>query len=167
MARELWPQKMFVICAKGPEQSVLVRAVPMFSRPEIALKFSEDMIPTPSSKKTGLQNTGITVHFDKNSHTVKDSEKHKLSGFSRATKEILAEKAGIVRIEGYTCDLGKQSANDVLAKKRASAVATALEQEGMKASHVIGKGRCCYVSKDPSERHLNRRVEVTITERGQ
>ena len=66
---------------------------------------------------------------------------------------------------GYTCDLGSKAHNDVLAIKRAEAVAAYLRKAGLHAIWVAGTGKCCYATKDPGKRYLNRRAEVTISKR--
>jgi len=83
-------------------------------------------------------------------------------------KEILsvvgrrADKNTPLQITGYTCDLGPQEVNDVLARKRANRVADLLKSHGFQIISVIGRGSQHYVTNNPAMRHLNRRVEINI-----
>jgi outer membrane protein OmpA-like peptidoglycan-associated protein len=74
-------------------------------------------------------------------------------------------KVGDLSVMGYTCDLGSKARNDVLAMKRAEAVAAYLRKSGLHALRVSGTGKCCYATKNLRKPYLNRRVEVTISKR--
>ena len=105
----------------------------------------------------------ITVLFGLDSSALSDAEKARLSSF---VKSLDAEtKAGNLFVTGYTCDLGSKAHNDVLAIERAEAVETYLRKAGLHAMWVTGTGKCCYATKDPGKRYLNRRAEVTISKR--
>jgi outer membrane protein OmpA-like peptidoglycan-associated protein len=68
-----------------------------------------------------------------------------------------------LHIEGHTDDLGKQTYNDRLARKRAEYVAARLNQRGIRNPMAIeSHGKCCYAVPNDSEeaRARNRRVEV-------
>ena len=65
-------------------------------------------------------------------------------------------------VTGYTCDLGTQRTNDVLARKRAETVADMLKALGFKVVAVMGKGKQGYITDNPDMGHLNRRVEIAI-----
>ena len=92
-----------------------------------------------------------------------NAERARLSSF---VKSLGAEtKAGNLFVTGYTCDLGSKAHNDVLAIERAEAVEAYLRKTGLHAMWVTGMGKCCYATKDPSKRYLNRRVEVIISKK--
>jgi outer membrane protein OmpA-like peptidoglycan-associated protein len=114
------------------------------------------------AKSNGQQelDARITVLFSLDRSALSDAEKTRLSSF---VKDLDAEaKAGNLFVTGYTCDLGSKAHNDVLAMKRAEAVEGYLRKAGLHAIWVAGRGKCCYATKDPGKRYLNRRVEVTI-----
>ena len=105
----------------------------------------------------------ITVLFGLDSSALSNAEKARLSSF---VKSLDAEaKAGNLFVTGYTCDLGSKAHNDVLAIERAEAVEAYLRKAGLHVMWVTGMGKCCYATKDPSKRYLNRRVEVTISKK--
>ena len=105
----------------------------------------------------------ITVLFGLDNSVLSDAERARLSSF---VKSLGAEtKAGNLFVTGYTCDLGNKAHNDVLAIKRAEAVEAYLRKAGLHAMWVTGRGKCCYATKDPGKRYLNRRVEVIFSKR--
>lgn len=168
MARERVMQKMFVVCDKCPERTLLVKATKPLPVPPISLRLSKDTYVTPIREPFESKYRSVTVYFEKNSHTLKDSEIPKLAIFARTAKQVLAEnKNSIVRVEGFTCDLGKKATNDNLARNRARTVAAFLEKKSIHAGSVTGEGKCCYATDDPSQRRLNRRVEAKITSKGE
>lgn len=116
-------------------------------------------------KKHEQQDTDarITVLFDLDSSALSDAERARLSSF---VKSLGTEtRGGNLFVTGYTCDLGSKAHNDVLAIKRAEVVEAYLRKAGLHVMWVTGTGKCCYATKDPGKRYLNRRVEVTISKR--
>ena len=103
----------------------------------------------------------LTVYFDFDSYSLRDGEYLKLREFARSFDE---GDYGLIDIHGYTCDIGSEEYNDLLATRRAESVYEALRGLGVpeKRMRFGGKGRCCYVS---SERARNRRVEVILYKR--
>ena len=140
---------------------------------DIATKKSPEKAPdgggreTPPSKDENEEehaaDARITVLFGLDSSALSDAEKDRLSSF---VKSLGAEtKGGNLFVTGYTCDLGSKARNDVLAIERAEAVESYLRKAGLHAMWVTGTGKCCYATKDPGKRYLNRRAEVTISKR--
>lgn len=82
-----------------------------------------------------------------------------------AALEKMADKDTPLQVTGFTCDLGSQQVNDLLALERATVVAELLKFHGFNVVAVRGKGKQGYVSSDPRMRHLNRRVEILIHSR--
>jgi outer membrane protein OmpA-like peptidoglycan-associated protein len=126
---------------------------------------ANDKTATSVDKSNGqpYRDTRITVLFGLDSATLSDAEKAKLSSF---VKGLDAEtRAGDLFVTGYTCDLGSKTHNDALAMKRAEAVEAYIRKAGVRAIWVTGMGKCCYATKDPGKRYLNRRVEVIIGKR--
>jgi len=81
-------------------------------------------------------------------------------------KQELTKQNKTVIVDGYTCDIGDKHYNDLLARKRARNVASYLKTTGsIQPSSVTGQGKCCYATGDPGTKHLNRRVEVKITQK--
>ena len=71
-----------------------------------------------------------------------------------------------IRVEGRTDDLGSQTFNDRLARKRAEAVVATLKHFGFKGEiEVHSQGKCCYSTANRSEesRAKNRRVDLQIS----
>lgn len=104
--------------------------------------------------------------------------KANLAGGSRAKVQDIAEllndqaRGRRVSIEGHTDSIGSESANQALSERRADAVASALEADGVRSQRITTKG---YGEKYPVEsnknrdgednaagRAKNRRVEVII-----
>ena len=105
----------------------------------------------------------ITVLFGLDSSALSDAERARLSSFVQSLSS--ETKGGDFFVTGYTCDLGSKVHNDALAIKRAEAVEAYLRKAGLHAIWVTGTGKCCYATKDPNKRYLNRRVEVTISKK--
>ena len=116
-----------------------------------------DVSPSPNQDMTPKR---ASVLFAVDSFALDASEKTKLSSF---VAEAQDRKNLSISVEGYTCDLGSQAHNDVLARKRAETVASYLEKAGMRPTRVTGMGRCCYVTEEPGKRSLNRRVEIAVS----
>jgi outer membrane protein OmpA-like peptidoglycan-associated protein len=180
MARDSARRQTFVICDDACVAESPLAPAPRF--PALSIKVSQDPIGRKedpqkapdggTGNSTVKKDTGdrehaadvrITVLFGLDSSSLSDGEKARLSSF---VKGLGAEtKAGFLFVTGYTCDLGSKAHNDVLAMNRAQAVEAYLRKAGLRAIWVTGTGKCCYVSKDPNKRYLNRRVEVTISKK--
>jgi outer membrane protein OmpA-like peptidoglycan-associated protein len=171
--------RTFVICGDECTAAPPLTPAPRFpalsirvSR-DIAAKNSPEKAPDVGSRDTPPNSdmsgrgraagTHITVLFGLDSPVLSDAERVRLSSF---VNSLGAEpKDSNLFVTGYTCDLGGKAHNDVLAAKRAEAVEAYLRRIGAHATWVTGMGKCCYVTKDRSKRYLNRRVEVTFSER--
>ena len=172
-------RQTFVICDDACAVGPSLAPAPRF--PTLSVRVSRD-VPKENAQKepdSGSKGTSpkkdaserepdaearITVLFGLDSSVLSDAEKARLSSF---VKSLDAEtKAGALSVTGYTCDLGSKAHNDVLAIKRGEAVAAYLRKSGLHAMLVTGTGKCCYATKDPGKRYLNRRAEVTISKRG-
>ena len=180
MARDNARRQTFVICDDACAAAPPLAPAPRF--PALSIRVSQDVASQEKPHKRlrmaeaerRLQvrtratsehaaDARITVLFGLDSSALSDAEKARLSSF---VKSLGAEtKAGNLFVTGYTCDLGSKAHNDVLAIKRAEAVEAYLRKAGLHAMWVTGTGKCCYATKDPGKRYLNRRVEVTISKR--
>jgi outer membrane protein OmpA-like peptidoglycan-associated protein len=82
-------------------------------------------------------------------------------------KEVAQRVAGdSILVEGRTDDLGSQTFNDRLARKRAEAVVAILNRLGVKGEiEIHSQGKCCYATANLSEkaRAKNRRVDLQIS----
>lgn len=159
----------FVICDSCPPKDTLKVAKNPLA--ELGIKFSgveskvvknessnvKDKPDQPSGQQTGskakeVKIWGETIYFSFNS-----------SGLSRAEvkhlEDIVRQGPDSASVTGYTCDIGSESYNLKLSRKRALTVATFLKDKGIEVTEVTGKGECCPVSKD---KKLNRRVELTL-----
>jgi outer membrane protein OmpA-like peptidoglycan-associated protein len=172
-------RKTFVIC--GDECTAAPPLAPAPRFPTLSVRVSQDITAkkspdkapdgggreTPPNKDASdrehAADARITVLFGLDSSALSDAEKAKLSSF---VKSLDAEaKAGNLFVTGYTCDLGTKNHNDDLAIERAEAVERYFRKAGLHVMWVTGTGKCCYATKDPGKRYLNRRVEVTISKR--
>ena len=172
-------RKTFVIC--GDECTAAPPLAPAPRFPTLSVRVSQDITAKKSPEKApdgGSRDTPpnkdasdrehaadarITVLFGLDSSALSDAERSRLSSF---VKSLDAEtKAGNLFVTGYTCDLGTKNHNDDLAIERAEAVESYFRKAGLHVMWVTGTGKCCYATKDPGKRYLNRRVEVTISKR--
>jgi len=114
--------------------------------------------PVPEREKETAGTETITVYFELDSFELKEPELEKLKRFAVST---CPEGMARIEITGYTCDLGTQKHNDVLAMKRAEVVYLALLKLNIPGGLIrwAGKGRCCYAS---SYKAWNRRAEVIL-----
>ncbi len=105
------------------------------------------------------------IYFDFDKSTIRDISKptlDKIAGFMKAHPEISK-----VKIDGYTCDLGRDSYNLKLSQRRANSVVTYLEGQGIDASRigtVTGHGEAdpLVPNKDEPSREQNRRVQIFV-----
>lgn len=116
---------------------------------------SKESLSASGKKMSGstVECNAGSIYFDFNSSRINPDFKKYLSKLS---KEIGSDT---VRVEGYTCDIGKGEYNEKLSIKRADAVANLLEENGVNVSAVMGKGECCPKSDIKED---NRRSEVKI-----
>jgi outer membrane protein OmpA-like peptidoglycan-associated protein len=124
--------------------------------PEKSLKLDfETFTPTvsePESIKT------CSVFFSVGASSIDENESKKLSQFM---DELKQNQAGPVDVTGYTCWLGSEKYNQILAEERAQVVADILKKENISVRTITGKSECCYTSDtDPAQ---NRRVEITVS----
>jgi len=162
-ARQRAPQPVHVICDKCPPITGV--AIAQRESMPVAVRFSEDIMPAEPPRPMEPRET--TVHFAKNSYALNSPEKAKLAAFSQIAHEILSkEKNATVSVRGYTCDLGDKRTNDRLARKRAATVGKFMIKKGVRPGSVTGEGKCCYLTQDPSQRFVNRRVTVSIADKG-
>lgn len=71
-----------------------------------------------------------------------------------------------ILIQGRTDDIGSQSFNDDLARRRAEAVAAFIKQRGIAGRVTVrSQGKCCYATATLSSatRAVNRRVDLQIS----
>ena len=175
MARPGVHGRMFVI---GEDAGTGPHLIPALKAPPLALRVSRDVdavpetthkkpeyTPKDTSKKDAPKVQSIpevraTVLFPLDSAILGDDERMKLSSFI----EKIGEKTtgNEVSVTGYTCDLGGKEHNDILAKKRAEAVASYLRAIGVVPSRVSGEGKCCYRTEETGKWYLNRRVEIRL-----
>lgn len=78
----------------------------------------------------------------------------------RTSVEKFARRGDALVIQGFTCDLGGEALNNVLALRRARAAATVLTEAGYRVDSARGIGRSGYCTLDRGVRAVNRRVEV-------
>ena len=134
-------------------------AIPVAEKNKIHLALRKGQaIVTGEKQIDNVQRTIPPVLFDLSSSSLsRETEQEILSAL-----EKMVDKDTPLQITGFTCDLGSQQINDLLALKRATVVADLLKFHGFNVVAVSGKGRQGYVSRDPEMRHLNRRVEIGI-----
>ena len=180
MAWDKARRQTFVICDDACVAASPLAPAPRF--PTLSVRVSQDpfsrkkdpqkapdggsgnsAVKKDTNKEEHAADARITILLGLDSSILSDAERSRLSSF---VKSLDAEtKAGNLFVTGYTCDLGSKSHNDLLAIERAEAVEAYLRKAGLHAMWITGTGKCCYATKDPGKRYLNRRVEVTISKR--
>lgn len=179
-ARDSAHGQTFVVCEDACTTAPYLAPAPRF--PALSVRISQDVAAGKEDTRTGQEggkgetavktitngtqrgrDARITVLFGLDSWALSNTERARLSSFVESTGA--ETKGGDLSVTGYTCDLGSKAHNDILAGKRAEAVATYLRKAGLRPSRVTGIGRCCYVTEDQANRYLNRRVEATISKR--
>jgi outer membrane protein OmpA-like peptidoglycan-associated protein len=140
-------------CATPTPKTVLLVSPPSVVEP-VALTSRK---PVPTVKRTRT----ISVPFKFASAAV-TSEAEKI-----LHKEVAHSFAGdSILVEGRTDDLGSQTFNDRLARKRAEAVVATINRLGVKGEiEIHSQGKCCYATTNLSEksRAKNRRVDLQIS----
>jgi OOP family OmpA-OmpF porin len=156
----------FVVCSNCPDDHLSILPAP----PKLALRLSTGE-PQPvqtiareseAKPKSNLEKGCVscllgTIHFSFDSVEITEKERSRLDKLIRSITG-----SGAVNLSGYTCDLGSSSHNMGLSLRRARGVASYLKGKGISVGKVEGLGKCCPVSDD---RHLNRRVEITIQQK--
>ena len=143
----------YVLCAECPQPTPKVLLPPkkkeLPAKKPIHLAFATpaQQLQELIDKSKAVQET--MVHFTLDSAVLSPSEKTSLD---------LLDKTINYDVIGYTCDIGSKKHNEVLALKRARAVADYLSLVGIKDLAFSGKGKCCYL--DTEDKAKNRRVEV-------
>ena len=140
-------------CAPPTPKTVLLVSSPPVVEP-VALTSQK---PVPTVKRTRT----ISVPFKFASASVTGEAEQIIR------KEIAQRGAGdSILVEGRTDDLGSQTFNDRLARKRAEAVVAILNRLGVKGEiEIHSQGKCCYAMTNLSEkaRAKNRRVDLQIS----
>ena len=114
-----------------------------------------------TTQQAGSLPASIVVHFDLGKST---PNKRGMEALQDAL--MLSHKYGeysVIRIEGYTDDLGGIEVNQRLARRRAEFVADWLKRHGvMNPIRIKSQGKCCYVAPNDSDmgRAENRRAEI-------
>lgn len=156
-----------MICDNCPEAPALVLAPP-----RTAIRFEPHVEPqalltlevppkerTPTKAKAPLVlPLNVTVYFNFNNARLGSPERKKI----RTALAAGADPSVIVRVDGYTCRIGKSAYNRKLSARRAKVVAAYLETLGVKVSSVEGLGK-----KHPKGGALSkdRRAEIVVKER--
>ena len=137
-------------------------AIPVAEKNKMLLSFRKRQAIGKGEKQIDNGQPRIPpVLFDLSSSSLSGEAEEKLL-FALEKK---ADQNTSLQVMGYTCDLGSQQVNDVLALERATVVADLLKSHGFQVVTVMGRGKQGYVSNDPAMRHLNRRVEILIPSR--
>jgi len=140
-------------CAKPTPKTVLLVSSPPVVEP-VALTPQK---PVPAVKKTRT----ISVPFKFASASVTGEAEQIIR------KEVAQRVTGdSILVEGRTDDLGSQTFNDRLARKRAEAVIATLNRLGVKGDiEIHSQGKCCYATANLSKesRAKNRRVDLQIS----
>lgn len=140
-------------CATPTPKTVLLVSSPPVIEP-VALTPQK---PVPTVKRTRT----ISVPFKFASASVTDEAE-------QIIRKAVAQREArdSIPVEGRTDDLGSQTFNDRLARKRAEAVVAILNRLGVKGDiEIHSQGKCCYATANLSEksRAKNRRVDLQIS----
>lgn len=134
-------------------------AIPVTEKNKMLLSLRKREIDSTDEKQIQIDQTLIPpVLFDLSNSSLSGEMEEKLL----SALEKKADNNTPLQVKGYTCDLGTQQVNDILALKRATVVADLLKSHGFIVVAVMGKGKQGYITSDPEMRHLNRRVEIGI-----
>ena len=140
-------------CAKPTPKTILLVSSPLVVEP-VALTPQK---PVPAVKRTRT----ISVPFKSASASVTGEAEQIIR------KEVTQWVAGdSILVEGRTDDLGSQTFNDRLARKRTEAVVATLKRLGVKGDiEIHSQGKCCYATANLSKesRAKNRRVDLQIS----
>lgn len=114
-----------------------------------------------TAQQAGSLPASIVVHFDLGKSTPNKRGMEALQDALMLLRKY--GEYGVIRIEGYTDELGGIEVNQRLASRRAEFVAVWLKRHGvMNPMRIKAQGKCCYVAPNDSDmgRAANRRVEI-------
>ena len=105
------------------------------------------------------------IYFEFDSDKIRDISKptlDKIAAFIKAHPEITK-----VKIDGHTCDLGRDEYNQRLSEKRANSVAAYLKNQGIEANRIgtvtgYGENNPLVPNTDEANREQNRRVQIFV-----
>ncbi len=105
------------------------------------------------------------IYFEFDSDHIRDISKptlDKIAAFIKAHPEITK-----IKIDGHTCDLGRDEYNQRLSERRAQAVASYLRGQGIEGSRVgtvtgYGENNPLVPNTDEPNREQNRRVQIFV-----
>lgn len=101
-----------------------------------------------------------TIEFDTGSTSVGATSDNALTAIARAVTYC----RGVLRIEGHTDNVGRDASNNVLSRKRAEAVRTALIARGVPAERLVAEGfgasKPVATNNNDDGRARNRRIEI-------
>ncbi len=103
-----------------------------------------------SKKVLEFKKQKYSVFFELDSHELSRKEKKKLTLLTKLF-------SGNLKVTGFTCDIGTENRNEILALNRSLEVKNFLNSKGIKNVEIIAKPQCCYISEDKSK---NRRAEI-------
>jgi outer membrane protein OmpA-like peptidoglycan-associated protein len=122
-----------------------------------------DQLAKPAAATTARP---FLIFFDWDRYNINESARPTLSEISNTIK---ANPNANVRIAGHADRSGPDAYNDALSRRRADAVATALQQQGLQRNRAtveaFGETRPLVETADGVREPQNRRVEVTISPR--
>ncbi len=131
------------------------------------MKYNQSWSKKENVKKKGWQSLKIhaRVHFEFNKADIK---KEYLPYLNVIIRHLKNNSKLLVKIIGYTDNIGPKSYNDKLAMKRAKAVRNYLIKHGIspKRIEILGKGKADYLfdNKNELNRFTNRRADFFIME---
>lgn len=115
-----------------------------------------------SGEDTRISIPPVTALFELNSSEVSSSAKVLIEEFAKVYCQT--NKEAVICVDGYTCDLGSDSLNNVLSAKRANAVKQILVSAGVPSDKITAKGygSSMYGKLGIDGREANRRANVAI-----
>lgn len=153
-----WIRDEWRICAEGETcQKPTPKTMDAF-QVQTAIQPPSSPPPAPQKQVKEREDLRFVVHFDFGKAT---PTKVGMNELKKTLSQI--NKSGVIRIEGYTDDMGSAQYNDRLARQRAEFVMSWLKARGIKnPMEVEAKGKCCYVATNDTDagRAANRRAEV-------
>lgn len=125
-----------------------------FSKPIISLKVTSEPAQTQQSSKLKAQDfKEYVVYFDFDSYRIRPGELDKIKSIPK-TESMVAD------VYGFTCKIGSSQYNLKLSRKRAQAVARALQKQGIPVGEVKGMG----ITRESKTLKLNRKAVIKISQ---
>jgi len=151
-----------------PEPEPEPEPVPVVEpEPDTQVEDAAAALGTVEPHEEGFKVTIPGVLFELNKAVIRSEFEDELADFAKA----LVDHPDVdIRIEGHTCSVGPDSYNQQLSERRAGAVFSALQSQGVDPSRMLavgyGPARPEFDNSTREGRVKNRRVEIVVLDEG-